>query len=103
MLNKTSNIPKQIRKWTCHKLECFADYIVTHAKNRDNNECYYLELYAGCGQCTCKGTDCLIDDSPLRALKANFDGVPAILDFIVDPEDCPQSFKDFHREIWGIE
>jgi acetolactate synthase-1/2/3 large subunit len=38
-----------------------------------------------------------------RALKANDDGVPAILDFIVDPEDCPQSFKDFHREIWGIE
>jgi three-Cys-motif partner protein len=36
------------------------------------NECYYLELYAGCGNCICTGTDCIIEDSALRALKTKF-------------------------------
>jgi three-Cys-motif partner protein len=64
--------PKQIRKWTCHKLECFADYIEAYTRTLGNNRCYYLELYAGCGNCICKGTDCIIDDSSLRALGAKF-------------------------------
>jgi acetolactate synthase-1/2/3 large subunit len=38
-----------------------------------------------------------------RALKANMEGVPAILDFIVDPEDCPKGFKEFYRDVYGIE
>lgn len=38
-----------------------------------------------------------------RALKANMDGVPAILDFIIDPEDCPKGFKEFYRDVYGIE
>jgi len=63
------NIPRQIRKWTCHKLECFADYIEAYAKTLGNTECCYLELFAGCGSCICKGTDCHIEDSELRALK----------------------------------
>lgn len=62
-------IPKQIRKWTCHKLECFDDYIKAYAMTLRNSKCCYLELYAGCGSCICKGTDCSIEDSPLRALK----------------------------------
>ncbi len=37
-----------------------------------------------------------------RALKANEEGTPAILDFIVDPEDCHESFKEFHRVVWHI-
>ncbi len=37
-----------------------------------------------------------------RALKANFNGVPAILDFIIDPEDCPKGFKEFYRNVYGI-
>ena len=36
------------------------------------------------------------------ALKANQSGVPAVLDFIVDPWDYPQGFVDFHKKIWGI-
>ena len=68
-LNIPGKIPKQIRKWTCHKLECFADYIEDYAKTLKNPDCCYLELYAGCGSCICKGTDCRIEDSELRALK----------------------------------
>lgn len=69
-LNIPGKIPRQIRKWTCHKLECFSDYIQAYAKRLGKTNCCYLELYAGCGSCVCKGTDCRIDDSELRALKA---------------------------------
>ena len=69
-LNIPGKIPRQIRKWTCHKLECFTDYIKARAKTLRNTNCCYLELYAGCGSCVCKGTDCCIEDSELRALKA---------------------------------
>ncbi|MEM4523334.1 MAG: thiamine pyrophosphate-binding protein [Nitrososphaeria archaeon] len=37
-----------------------------------------------------------------NALKANLNGVPAILDFIIDPEDCPKGFKDFYKDVYGI-
>jgi len=37
-----------------------------------------------------------------RALKSNLEGVPAILDFIVDPEDCPKGFREFYRDVYGI-
>lgn len=69
-LNIPGKIPRQIRKWTCHKLECFSDYITAYAKTLGTTNCCYLELYAGCGSCVCKGTDCRIEDSELRALKA---------------------------------
>ncbi len=58
-------IPRQISKWLCHKLECFSDYIDAF----ENTRCCYLELFAGCGSCTCRGTDCIVDGSELRALK----------------------------------
>lgn len=59
---------KPIRKWACHKLECFGDYVeaFTAATGKDGH--CYLELYAGGGSCLCKGTDCVIEDSALRAL-----------------------------------
>jgi three-Cys-motif partner protein len=59
---------KVIRKWACHKLECFTDYIEAYTRTLGNSNCCYLELYAGCGKCTCSGTDCTIEDSALRAL-----------------------------------
>jgi three-Cys-motif partner protein len=65
-MNEPRNqIPRQISKWLCHKLECFSDYI----DSIKNTGYYYLELFAGCGSCTCKGTDCIVDGSELRALK----------------------------------
>jgi hypothetical protein len=61
-------IPRRISKWMCHKLECLADFFNTYAEENSNR--YYLEPFAGCGSCTCRGTDCVVDDSELRALKA---------------------------------
>jgi three-Cys-motif partner protein len=68
-LNIPGRIPRRIRKRSCHKLECFADYIAAYASIVDSTKYCYLELYAGCGSCICNGTDCCIDDSELRALK----------------------------------
>ncbi len=70
-LNIPGKIPKQIRKWHCYKLECFSDYIRAYTKTLKDTGCCYLEIYAGCGSCICKGTDCHIDDSELRALKTD--------------------------------
>jgi three-Cys-motif partner protein len=66
---------KQIRKWVCHKLECFTDYIEAYTSLLGKDHYCYLELYAGGGKCLCKGTDCIIEDSALRALatKRKFD------------------------------
>lgn len=66
------NQVKLIRRWACHKLECFGDYIQAYSRAMGKNPCYYLELYAGSGKCLCRGTDCIIEDSALRTLKANF-------------------------------
>ncbi len=60
-------VARQISKWVCHKLECFSDYIEVYT-GKNSGGCY-LELFAGCGSCSCWGTDCLIDGSELRALK----------------------------------
>ena len=62
---------KRIRRWNCHKLECFADFINDYTKALANGV-YYLELYANSGKCLCDRTDCYIDDSSLRALKSRF-------------------------------
>jgi three-Cys-motif partner protein len=66
---------KPIRKWVCHKLECFGDYIEAYTAALGKGNYCYLELYASGGKCLCKGTDCIIEDSALRALnvKRKFD------------------------------
>jgi len=74
-LNVSEKSLKQIRKWVCHKLECFAEYIEAYTSALGKDRCCYLELYASGGKCICKGTDCVIEDSALRALatKRKFD------------------------------
>ncbi|MFC1870863.1 three-Cys-motif partner protein TcmP [Chloroflexota bacterium] len=72
MRNSPEIIPKP-RRWACHKLECFADYLDAYTGVPNDTGTYYLELYAGGGRCICHGTDCGIDDSSLRALKGRFD------------------------------
>ncbi len=69
--NKGEQIPRQIGRWACHKLECLADYMAAYTRGLATRY-YYLELYAGCGQCLCHGTDCCIDDASLRALDMGF-------------------------------
>jgi len=91
-LNISAKTPKQIRKWICHKLECFAEYIEAYTRTLDDNRCCYLELYAGCGKCICKGTDCVIEDSALRALatKRKFDSYILIARDSQDAESLKQ-------------
>jgi three-Cys-motif partner protein len=78
---------KPIRKWVCHKLECFGDYIEAYTAAMGKERHSYLELYASGGRCLCKGTDCIIDDSALRALavKRRFDHYILITK---DPDDA---------------
>jgi acetolactate synthase-1/2/3 large subunit len=38
-----------------------------------------------------------------RAKRALADGVPAVLDCVIDTWDYPRGFVDFHREVWGLE
>jgi len=78
---------KPIRKWVCHKLECFTDYIEAYTGALGKDRYCYLELYAGGGKCLCKGTDCVIEDSALRALsvKRKFDRYILIAQ---DPDDA---------------
>jgi three-Cys-motif partner protein len=67
-LNLAKKDLKPIRKWGCHKLECFGDYIEAYTAALGKERSRYLELYASGGKCLGKGTDCVIDDSALRAL-----------------------------------
>ncbi len=78
---------KPIRKWACHKLECFSDYIEAYTAALSKGSYCYLELYASGGKCLCKGTDCIIEDSALRALtvKRPFDHYIFIAK---DPDDA---------------
>jgi len=62
-------IPHRINKWLCHKLECFSEFFELYSKD---NPRYYIELFAGCGVCTCKDSNCLVDGSELRAAKNGF-------------------------------
>ena len=36
-----------------------------------------------------------------RGLSRNLEGVPAVLDFVVEPMDFPEGFKEFHPAIFG--
>jgi three-Cys-motif partner protein len=68
--DKAEETPRQVRKWSCHKLECLADFIEIFTAAIPDGY-HYLETYAGCGRCTCAGTGCIVEDSSLRALQNN--------------------------------
>lgn len=91
-LNVSEKSLKQIRKWVCHKLECFAEYIEAYTGALGKDRCCYLELYASGGKCICKGTDCVIEDSALRALatKRKFDSYILIARDSRDAESLKQ-------------
>lgn len=36
-----------------------------------------------------------------RGLERNLEGIPAVLDFVVEPMDFPEGFKEFHPAIFG--
>jgi three-Cys-motif partner protein len=49
--------PQQVSKWTCHKLECLADFIQKISACTKGGGCY-VELFAGPGRYTCRETAC---------------------------------------------
>jgi three-Cys-motif partner protein len=69
MNEKIFHAPRLINKWLCHKLECFGDFIKSYSINESR---FYLEPFAGGGIYTCKGIDCFVDGSEIRALKNGF-------------------------------
>ncbi len=71
LVQPSEAIPRRINKWLCHKLECFSEFFDLYAKN---NPRYYIELFAGCGICTCRDSNCRVDGSELRAAKNGFYG-----------------------------
>lgn len=91
-LNLAEKSLKPIRKWVCHKLECFADYIEAYTSALGKDRHCYLELYASGGKCLCKGTDCIVEDSALRALstKRKFDNYILIARDSEDAESLAQ-------------
>lgn len=92
---------KPIRKWVCHKLECFADYIEAYTGTLGKDRYCYLELYASGGKCICKGTDCVIEDSALRALatKRKFDGYILIARDSRDAESLRQLTAPYDTDV----
>ena len=60
---------KLISKWHCYKLECFSDFIKAYSGTIEDR-CCYVELYAGCGRCTCRDARCEVDDAEPRVLKS---------------------------------
>jgi three-Cys-motif partner protein len=71
-LNTSGKMPRQIRKWVCHKMECFSDFIEAYARTLRNAGYCYIGLFSGSGSYSCEGTDCNMDDAELRALRADF-------------------------------
>lgn len=63
--------PREAGRWNCHKLECLADYLYAYSESMKKSACCYLELFARHERYSCKGTDCIVDGAPLRALKAD--------------------------------
>jgi thiamine pyrophosphate-dependent acetolactate synthase large subunit-like protein len=43
-----------------------------------------------------------LGDALGRAKRALADGVPAMLDCLIDTWDYPKGFVDYHREVWGF-
>lgn len=43
-----------------------------------------------------------IEHALKNALKANTEGIPAMVEFIVDPYDAAEGFKEFHRDVWEM-
>ncbi len=70
MNEESIKIPRQPSKWLCHKLQCCADFMNTFTEN--NNDCYYLDIFAGSGIYPCKIINSAIEGTEIAALKSKF-------------------------------
>lgn len=63
------------------------------SKIAEANKCF--------GQRVDKASD--VEDSIRSALNANEEGTPAVLDFIIQPFDYNEFFREFHVKVWGFD
>jgi len=64
-------IPVPIHKWTALKLEYLDYYLQAYViATKQSREKYYIDAFAGCGECIIYETGCQIEGSPWRALNA---------------------------------
>ena len=67
---KAITIPKLIGSWTALKLEYLDHYLQAYRNvTRGAQEAYYIDLFAGCGNCSLKRNGWPVEGSPWRALK----------------------------------
>ena len=67
---KAITIPKLIGSWTALKLEYLDHYLQAYRNvTKKAQEAYYIDLFAGCGNCSLKRNGWLVEGSPWRALK----------------------------------
>lgn len=65
-------IPRPIRRWTAIKLEHLEAYLKAYARATKRwQERYYIDAFAGCGDCILRETGAPIEGSPWRALKVD--------------------------------
>ncbi len=62
--------PATLRKWECHKLESFAEFIDSYSATTRKAAFSYLELFTGRGSTLCNGADCYLEGTAIRALKS---------------------------------
>jgi three-Cys-motif partner protein len=67
---KNITIPKPIGTWTALKLEYLEHYLQAYRNvTRKALEAYYIDLFAGCGDCMLKRNGWPVEGSPWRALR----------------------------------
>lgn len=83
---RTPSIPRPIRLWTARKLEYLDAYLQAYVQaTKSLGQRYYIDAFAGCGDCILEDTGRTIAGSPWRALAA----VPKFTKFF---------FVEKHRE-----
>jgi three-Cys-motif partner protein len=71
MARQQVSIPRVINKWTAIKLEHLDAYLQGYVKaTKSYGECYYIDAFAGCGDCILEENGWPIPGSPWRALAA---------------------------------
>ena len=81
-------VPRIIDKWTAIKLEHLGAYLQGYMNaTRSIGECYYIDGFAGCGDCILRGAQLPVEGSPWRAMRT----VPAFSACFFIEEHRPSS------------
>jgi three-Cys-motif partner protein len=59
-----------VKKWVCHKLESFSEFLNSYAVATRKADFCYLELFAGYRSYSCNRTECTLEGTASRALRS---------------------------------